>query len=145
MTHLSKLRTYVQCRMFMYSYLSTIYVFYTGQLNPVNGYESNSHSPCDIVGISKESVESVESGESCDDDEMEGDNNRLEEDEKDDSLSTSTTSRRQQHCGSPVAPLSLITHKNNANSTNSSPVSAKRSVRPLRYKIRTYVIRVPRT
>lgn len=82
-------------------------------MNSLNGYRSNSHSPCDTAVTSKESLGSAQS---CDEDDIEDDENRSEGDEKEDSLDARPSN-------SPVAPLSLTTHKDNSVSRNSSPVS----------------------
>lgn len=89
-----------------------------GQLGSVNGYRSTSHSPCDTAANSKESLGSLQS---CDEDDMEDDDNRSETDEREDARSLDV-----QAAGSPIAPLSLTTtHRNTNGSRNSSPVSKK--------------------
>lgn len=83
----------------------------------MNGYRSDSHSPCDTAVTSKESLGSTH--ESCDEDDVGlDDDNRSDGDgeEGDDSLDARPS-------GSPVAPLSLTTHKANTRSRSSSPVS----------------------
>lgn len=98
-------------------YYFIVLVSFSGQLSLVNGYRSNSHSPCDTAANSKESLGSVQS---CDDeDNIEDDDNRSEGDERENSLEA-------QPPGSPVAPLSLTTHRNNDGSRNSSPVSSEK-------------------
>lgn len=80
----------------------------------MNGYRSDSHSPCDTPVTSKESLGSTQS---CDEDDVGlDDDNRSEGDEGDDSLDARPSN-------SPVAPLSLTTHKANKRSSSLSPVS----------------------